>query len=152
MDLYIYSDESGVFDYVHNDIYAYGGLIFTSKSERDNYNRKYLSAERNISKAYPPGIELKASYISNKHKLKLFKATGECIRFGAVINEKKLIRNIFSDKRSKQRFLDYAYKISLKNAFQQMANDSLMHFEDVRNVNLFIDEHTTATNGLYELR
>ena len=28
MDLFIYSDESGVFDKEHNEIYVYGGLIF----------------------------------------------------------------------------------------------------------------------------
>ena len=40
MDLFIYSDESGVFDKVHNEIFVYGGLIFLSKEEKDDYNRK----------------------------------------------------------------------------------------------------------------
>ena len=31
MDLYIYSDESGVFDKAHNEIFVYGGLIFLGK-------------------------------------------------------------------------------------------------------------------------
>ena len=33
MNLYIYSDESGVFDKVHNDIYVYGGVLFLSKED-----------------------------------------------------------------------------------------------------------------------
>lgn len=152
MDLYIYSDESGVFDYKHNKIYVYGGLIFTSKEEKENYTRKYLSAERNIAKSYPSGAELKASYISNKHKLKLFNATKDCVRFGAVIHEASVQKNIYDYKQSKQRYLDYVYKMALKNAFIGMKRDSLVRFEDINNLNIFVDEHTTATDGRYELR
>lgn len=152
MDLYIYSDESGVFDYKHNDIYVYGGLVFIGKDERDNYTRKYLSAERNIAKAYPARAELKASYIKNRDKLKLFKATKDCIRFGAVVHEAKVQKNIYDYKQSKQRYLDYVYKLALKNAFIGMKNDSLIRFEDIQNLNIFVDEHTTATDGRYELR
>lgn len=32
MDLFIYSDESGVFDKAHNEIFVYGGLIFFRKA------------------------------------------------------------------------------------------------------------------------
>ena len=46
MDLFIYSDESGVFDKVHNEIYVYGGLIFCGKDQKDIYARKYIAAER----------------------------------------------------------------------------------------------------------
>lgn len=48
MDLFIYSDESGVFDKVHNEIFVFGGLIFLGKEEKDVYNRKYLAAEKAI--------------------------------------------------------------------------------------------------------
>ena len=37
MDLFIYSDESGVFDKEHNEIYVYGGLIFLGKEQKDSY-------------------------------------------------------------------------------------------------------------------
>ena len=45
MDLFIYSDESGVFDKEHNEIFVFGGLIFLGKEEKDNYARKYIAAE-----------------------------------------------------------------------------------------------------------
>lgn len=32
MELFIYSDESGVFDSVHNDYYVYGGLILVNNN------------------------------------------------------------------------------------------------------------------------
>lgn len=46
MDLFIYSDESGVFDKEHNEIYVYGGLIFLGKELKDSYARKYIAAEK----------------------------------------------------------------------------------------------------------
>lgn len=46
MDIFVYSDESGVFDNVHNDIFVYGGLIFFNKNDKDVYCRKYIHAEK----------------------------------------------------------------------------------------------------------
>ncbi len=46
MDLYIYSDESGVFDKAHNEIFVYGGLIFLGKREKDDCNRNILQRKR----------------------------------------------------------------------------------------------------------
>ena len=44
MNIFIYSDESGVFDKVHNKYFVFGGIMFLSKDERDNFNRKYINA------------------------------------------------------------------------------------------------------------
>ena len=68
MNLYIYSDESGVFDKVHNDIYVYGGVLFLSKEEKDINVRKYKHVERVIrkSKGYDKDIELKACILVSK--------------------------------------------------------------------------------------
>lgn len=45
MDIYVYSDESGVFDKEHNDVYVFGGIILLSKSSKDECTRKYKHAE-----------------------------------------------------------------------------------------------------------
>ena len=73
MDIYVYSDESGVFDVTHNKFYIFGGILFLSKTEKDNQIRKYLAAECNIRKSEKVNIyqELKASFVSNKSKSKL---------------------------------------------------------------------------------
>ena len=152
MELYIYSDESGVFDKRHNDYYTYGGLILVGRNLRDNVARKYLGAERNIAKAYQSGMELKASYIKNKHKTKLFGAVKPCVKFGAVIKQHEVHDEIFKHKESKQRYLDYVYKIALKNAFHAMQAHHIIQFDEISGLNVFVDEHTTATDGIYELR
>lgn len=66
MDLYIYSDESGVFDKVHNEIFVFGGLVFIGKEEKEEYSRRYIAAENAIRRGkYLKSDELKASKINN---------------------------------------------------------------------------------------
>lgn len=152
MDIYVYSDESGVFDYVHNEYYVYGGLIILGKEDKDSLERKYKTAEKSISGNYPPGVELKASLIKPKHRATLFRSANRYYKFGVVIDQSKVIKEIFNNKKSKQRYLDYAYKIGVKNAFSKLLDLGVINKEEVENIHFFIDEHTTATDGRYELR
>ena len=153
MDIFVYSDESGVFDKANNEIFVYGGLIFIGKDNKDVYARKYLHAERTIRVGeYGNADELKASRITNKQKGKLYRSLNNCIRFGVVINEKNVLDRIFKSKKDKQRYLDYAYKIGLKRAFVRLVSEGRINPGEIRSLHIFNDEHTTATNGKYELR
>ena len=151
MDLFIYSDESGVFDKAHNEIFVYGGLIFLGKQQKDEYIRRYLAAERGLRETQTDGGELKACRISNKEKGKLYRSIGGAIKFGVIVNQRNVLDRIFSSKKDKQRYLDYAYKIGLKRALQQLINAGVIG-KRVDNIFLYNDEHSTATNGRYELR
>lgn len=152
MNIYIYSDESGVFDYIHNSYYVFGGVILLGKEDRDSCERKYRKAERSIAGKYAPGIELKATVISNKDKSKLFRALNAFHKFGIVINQQRIHREIFTSKKAKQRYLDYAYKIGVKHALKNMLHSGLFTPGDVDYIFFYNDEHTTATDGIYELR
>lgn len=153
MDIFVYSDESGVFDVAHNDWFVFGGLIFLSKKSADEASRRYIHAERHLS--LPAGFdrsqELKAVRLNNKNKGKLFRSLNGAFRFGCVINQRRVFHAIFQSKKDKQRFLDYAYKIAVKRAFQKMIRQNVISPEEVRNISFFVDEHSTATNGRYEL-
>lgn len=48
MNIYVFSDESGVFYQVHNDVFVFGGIVLLSKDEKEKYMRKYSAAERSI--------------------------------------------------------------------------------------------------------
>ena len=62
MNIFVYSDESGVLDKAHNDIFAFGGLVFLSKDEKDIASRKYHAAERIFRNSGDYGnVEIKAS-------------------------------------------------------------------------------------------
>ena len=154
MNLFVYSDESGVFDRVHNDIFVFGGLIFLDKNSKNIASRKYIRAERMLrpSECVNDAGELKACRISNKAKSKLFRSLNQYIKFGVVIHQKELMNRIFQSKKDKQRYLDYAYKICLKRAFEHLIAAKVINPLIVENMYVFVDEHTTATNGIYELR
>ena len=152
MDIYVYSDESGVFDFVHNKYYVYGGLILLGKDEKEALERKYKIAEKAIAHYYPQGIELKASAIKPGHRAKLFKSANNYYKFAVVIDQNRVRKEIFNNKKTKQRFLDYAYKMGVKNALLKILELGAIQKDEVCNMYFFVDEHTTATDGRYELR
>ena len=154
MNIYVYSDESGVFDRYHNDKFVFAGLIFLDKTSKDKMSRKYSKAEKDIRKnsRYTPEDELKASIISNKEKSKLYRSLNQCYKFAVVVDQKRVNIQIFNSKKDKQRYLDYVYKIAVKRALQNMIQRNLIVKNDVERMFFYVDEHTTATNGRYELK
>ncbi len=154
MNLYIYSDESGVFDKIHNDIFVFGGLIFFSDEERNECARKYKVAENYVrrNESISAETEVKAATISNKSKDSLFRALNKYYKFGVKIKQQLVIDNIFKSKKDKQRYLDYAYKIAVKKALVAKINSKEIDCSRVKNISFFIDSHSTATNGVYELK
>lgn len=153
MNIFIYSDESGVFDKVHNDIFVFGGVIFLGKDSRDKWFRKYASVEKTIYDAakIPKNEELKAAILPNKFKNKIFRSLNQCYKFGVVINQQKVLDQIFKHKKDKQRYLDYAFKIGVKHAFVRLIDMSEINPAEVERIFFYNDEHTTATSGRYEL-
>lgn len=117
MDLYIYSDESGVFDYKNNEYFVFGGVIYLSKDSKDNSIRKYKAIEKELrEKSNVEKGELKATRLKSKHKRRLFNSLGDTYKFAIIIKESRVNVGIFNNKKSKQRYLDYAFKIGLKRA------------------------------------
>lgn len=153
MNIFVYSDESGVFDKEHNDYFVFGGVILLGSKEKDNWSRKYSSVEKMLrkNKGVPSDYEMKATQITNEEKGKLFRSLNKCYKFGVIIREKSVLDRIFQSKKDKQRYLDYAYKIAVKRAFEALIHDGVINPEEVERLYFFVDEHTTATNGCYEL-
>lgn len=154
MNIFVYSDESGVFDSQHNSWFVFGGVLFLSKDERDVASRKYIHAERTIRKKedIKRAVEVKAAGITNKDKGKLFRSLNQYHKFGAVINQHAIMDSIFKTKKTKQRYLDYVFKIAVKRKFKDMIKSGIIKPDEVENLYFFADEHTTATDGRYELR
>ncbi len=150
MNLYIYTDESGVFDRVNNDYFVFGGVLYLSKTTRNTATRKYHAVESIIRRHYHG--ELKANVLSNADKGKVFRSLNNTIKFGVIINQKSVHEKIFDNKKSKQRYLDYAYKIMIKRLLTHLDQMGTISLEAIENINIYCDEHTTATNGRYELR
>lgn len=153
MDIFVYSDESGVFDKVHNDIFVYGGIILLGQDSLQDRIRMYRSAESAMRErlSLSRDAELKASSLDNSDKMKLYRSLNRVLKFGVVIDQKRLNSRIFDDPKSKQRYLDFAYKIGIKRALSSLMCSGDFRADDVGNMFFFVDEHTTATNGRYEL-
>ena len=52
MNIFIYSDESGVFDKIHNEYFVFGGLILLGKDSKEEWERLYRNAEIAITPKY----------------------------------------------------------------------------------------------------
>ena len=156
MDLYIYSDESGVFDHKHNDYFVFGGLICFGSKQKEILERKYIHVEtslRNFRKEYSnPSFELKASNLSNKDKGKVYRSLNNVYKFCVVIKEKSLLPQVFENSKHKQRYLDFAYKLVLKKCLKCLLDSGVIKENKIKNINVYVDEHHTATDGIYELR
>lgn len=154
MNIYVYSDESGVFDKIHNNVYVFGGIIFLSDENRQECTRKYKHAEDVIRQNgnYGEKAEIKGCKISGSQKGSLYRSLNHYYKFGAIVDQKNVHDKIFLNKKTKQRYLDYVYKISLKRAFEKLINFKIISPSSVEHINIFADEHTTATDGRYELR
>ncbi len=98
MNIFIFSDESGVFDVKHNDLFVFGGVILLSKEDKELLSRKYTSAEKRVrdKMEYSKQQEIKASLVSNGDKLDLYKALNDCYKFGVVIKQEEVNPNIFT--------------------------------------------------------
>lgn len=153
MDIFVYSDESGVLDKKHNQFFVFGGLLFLSREDRDAAQRKYINAEKvvRLSGGYSPMFELKASRIRPTEKGKLYRSLNHVYKFGTVISQERVLDNIMDDKKSKQRHLDYVFKIGVKRLLMELIRSQVIFPDVVKNMHFFVDEHTTATNGIYDL-
>ena len=154
MDLYVFSDESGVFDSNHNDYFVFAGLICFGKGQKERNARMYSKAEKVLRENHydDSKMELKACKITNAQKGKMFRSLNSVFKFCVLIKEKSLNQKIFENKKHKQRYLDYAYKMVLKKCFQTLISEGFLYSNDVENIFVYVDEHTTATDGKYELR
>ncbi len=151
-NLFVFSDESGVFDNLHYQYYCFGGIIFLSKEEKNQAARNFHHVEKIIKEKLEISGEMKAAALKNKYKYKLLKSISSFTIFGVVIDLNKVNKNIFLDKKTKQRYLDFAYKLGLKNAFKDLIEEGIIFQNDISNIYVNCDEHVTATNGIYELQ
>ena len=155
MDIFVYSDESGVFDNKHYKTFVYAGLIFTDIQQQALLSRKYVSAEKNKrkKKIYSNLNELKAFYLKYDDKNDLYKLLKDIPKFAVVINQNKLdSKRVYESPKTKQHYLDFAYVASVKKAFESLVAKGTLLRDDEVNFHFYVDEHSTANDGNYDLR
>lgn len=136
MNIYVSSDESGVFDHLHNNNYVFGGTIVLGAESLDDWRRRYSKAEKDVRNATHQTGELKATNLENKYKYKLFRSLNGCFKFAVIIKQQLLHKNIWDSKKDKQRYLDYAYKIAVKRALKNLMDKGKLNPDEVENIYL----------------
>ena len=151
--IYVSSDESGVFDRQHEKLFVYGGIVCFSKKEKDDLMRHYENVEKSIAARCPDldGIELKASNLPNAEKGSAYRSLNRFRKFALLVDPSRLRPEIFLSKRHKQRYLDFGYKMVLKRYFEMCVKKREFDPMDVEFIVVHCDQHSTATNGRYEL-
>lgn len=150
---YIYGDESGVFDRVHQQYFVYGGLLLPSDSVRDNFYRKYLAIEKEVRKNYldkGSSFELKASSLMNKDRMRLFRSTNGLFRYAFIIHLRKLNDDIFISGKTKQQFRDFSYKLGIKRMLEYLLCNGTSK-KQIERLRVNFDNHSIASSGLYNL-
>lgn len=153
MKLYVFADESSVFDRAHANLFVYGGVIILGKANYDYIVNKHLSLERRLRRedaSLKNVPEIKAAYLNLKQRKRLFNLQApQCVRFGVVIDQQRVYKQIYQTKQDKQRFLDYALKRGIKQAIESANTSGLIRKEEINCISIVVDEHSTATSGKY---
>lgn len=148
MDLYIFSDESGIFDSKHYDLFVYAGLIIIGKQDMDMLSRRYLGLEKNLRKKtkYKNTGELKARHLDDCDRKKLLKLFSRVLKFAVLVDLKKLDQEfVFKNQKSKQRYMDFAYQTVLRKAFELMLHENIVKLEEELSIFIHEDNHHIAT-------
>ncbi|QXW65620.1 DUF3800 domain-containing protein [Streptobacillus moniliformis] len=148
-NIYIYSDESGVFDKKHNNFFIYSGIILLSKEEKENCKILFLNLEKRLKIKYKIGRnkELKATMLNKKEKMNFLRSLNKFHKFTVIIDLNKVISEIFLTKKSKQRHLDYSYKLGIKKAFEYLIKTKIVNNTKETILNINYDEHTISTDA-----
>lgn len=152
--LYVYIDESGTLDKAHNKYFVYAGILALGKNAKNEAARQQLALEDIVKKeqTIPAGNELKANRLDLKTAKRFIKlSTEKVVRFAVVVYQDCLHEYIFNTKQDKQRYLDYALKIAIKRALLNCFKCGIYKKDDIAAMDVIVDEHSSSTNGKYNL-
>ena len=153
--LYVYMDESGTLDRVHYEYFVYGGILVLGEKAKTELIHQQKKLEKIIKKELSIALtdELKASNLDFKTEKRFIKlSANNVVRFAVVIRQKKLHKYVFNTKYDKQRYLDFALKISIKRALQRCFRQNIYQKEHIDSMAVIVDEHSSSTSGKYDLQ
>ncbi len=159
-EIYINLDDSGKLS-KKEKISVYGGLVFTSKKEKDKFITQYRSIIENIKCKYCRSNkdtclnkcpEIKNTNVLNKDKRRVMNYIKKYYVVGLIIENAKVYEPILENKGAKGRFLDYSLRRMIKEIIKDfIKNKSINPNKPIRLI-INIDEQPTKNNGYYNLR
>ena len=140
---------------------VYGGLLFSSKEERQKFCNQYRSLLKDIkcdycketktacSKTCP---EIKSFLISNAQRRRIVNLCKQYKTFSLIINNTQVYSHIMENKASKGRYIDYTQKITFKTIIRKLISKGLINPALPLKISINIDQQATKSNGYYNLR
>jgi hypothetical protein len=130
--------------------------LFPGTSQSAILEREYSAIENDIRRnesRFGDDDELKACHLRMKERKRLFTLLqkSQCVQFGVVVDQKRLRDNVFASKGSKQRYMDWALKMGVKKGVLEVINRGIASKRDIDHVFVFVDEHSSTTEGKYNL-
>lgn len=176
--IYINMDDSGVLvkGKMGDPIFVYGGIIFLSKDEKDEFIRQYSALVKTIKSKYCKYFksdsnidtnfclthtqknckyicpELKSSLISPSDKRRFLNLIKNYYCSVAIVDNNKLYDSITKDKASKGRFKDYVVRRLVKEIISQLISENQIDPDNPVKLILNLDEQSTKSNGYYDLK
>lgn len=149
----VFLDDSGVFTKGQDDYFVYAGYVFVGSAAKDEAKRRYRSLSDSIRKKIGHTGELKAKHLAGtKHKRALAKVLEDYESLTCVITLPSIKQSIMENKLSIHRYKDYAIKITIKRKLETLINAG--HIDPIKDteLNIYIDEQHTSTDGFYNLK
>jgi hypothetical protein len=158
-EIYINLDDSGKL--TNNEkISVYGGLVFTSKNEKDKFITQYRSIineikcnycrhENDCSKKCP---EIKNTNIEANDKRRIMNYLKKYYVVALVIKNDDVYEHIKRNKAAKGRFIDYAIRRMIKEIIKSLIRRKIINPNEPIRLIVNIDQQTTKSNGYYNLQ
>lgn len=176
--IYINMDDSGVLvkGRISEPVFVYGGIVFLSKDEKDNFIRQYSSLVNKIKPKYCSDFqlntsletnyclthskddclykcpELKSSVLEPSDKRRFLNLIKKYNCSVAVVDNSRIYDRIVCNKASRGRFKDYVTKRLIKEIVKQLISENKINPEIPVKLILNLDEQTTKSNGYYDLK
>lgn len=149
--IHIYIDDSGRLE-PHSRYFVYAGYCFIEDKPKNKAKSIYKKMVKQISKENEFDFELKASNLKDySHRNSLYKVLRQEMTFSVAIDNHNLRDYILQDKKSRQRFKDYAIRRIIKKLFNKLISHGYINSDEDIELFLNIDQQGFATNGLYGL-
>lgn len=158
-EVYINLDDSGKLT-KNEQISIYGGIVFTSKKEKDKFITQYRSILKDIQCKYcyhnnncnKKCPEIKNTNIKPGDKRRIMNYIKKYFVISLIIRNDKVYKHIITNKAAKGRFTDYGIRRLIKEVIIKMIELKIINPYIPLRININIDEQSTKSNGYYNLK
>lgn len=148
--IHLFIDDSGRLE-SNSNYFVYAGHCFIGDYPKNKAKGRYKNLVNQIAEANNFQFELKASNLKINHRSSLYRILQNEISFDVSMKVSNLKEYILADKKSRQRFKDYAIRRVIKKLFQYLITRNMIDPNQDIELHINIDQQGFATNGLYGL-